>query len=53
MVIPAASLPSEMKEAANRGGLTSLFATDILDSIIEALDKVVDPLVLCLLNRAV
>ena len=53
LVIPAASLLSEMEEAANRGGLTSLFATDILDGIVEAFDKIIDPLVLYLLKRAV
>jgi len=35
-----------MKEAAIRGGLPSFFATDILYGVVEALDEIVDPLVL-------
>jgi hypothetical protein len=41
-----------MKEAASLGGLTSRFATDIVNRTIEAFDKIVDPLVLYFLNRA-
>jgi hypothetical protein len=42
-----------MKEAASLGGLTSRFATDIVNRTIEAFDKIVDPLVLYFLKRAV
>ena len=42
-----------MKEAASLGGLTSRFATDIVNCTIEPFDKIVDPLVLRLIDSTV